>query len=167
MAHPEPFAGDVIALVDVGFKHSTISISLSGELVLSRVVGIGGDKLTTDLAESMGISYAEAEGIKVGMPEEVQASIQTNLMALGRELRASIDFFEHQHDKTVGQVFVSGGTARSEFILQTLQSELMLPCKAWNPTSWTKLALPPQQMGEIEQAAPQLAVAVGGAASAI
>ena len=166
MAQPEAFQGDVVALVDIGFKNSTISVLLSGELVLSRVVGIGADKLTSDLAETMGISYAEAEGIKIGMPQEVQGAIQNTLLSLGRELRASIDFFEHQHDKAVGQVFVSGGTARSEFIVQTLQSELMLPCKVWNPTGWLKLGLPPQQLGEIEQVAPQLAVAVGGAATA-
>jgi type IV pilus assembly protein PilM len=165
-AHPDLFTSDALALVDIGFQHSSISILIGGELILSRVVAIGGDRLTSDLAESMGISYAEAEGIKVGMPQEVQATLQNNLLALGRELRASIDFFEHQHDKTISQVFVSGGTARSELILQTLQSELMVPCKAWNPTSFMKLALPPQQLGEVEQIAPQLAVAVGGALAA-
>jgi type IV pilus assembly protein PilM len=166
MAQPEPFAKEVVALVDVGFKNSTIGILQEGELVLSRVVGIGGDKLTTGLAEAMGVSYAEAEGIKVGMPQEVESALQPLLSPLGRELRASIDFFEHQQDKTVGQVYLSGGAARSEFIVQALQSELMVTCKSWNPVSFLTMALPPQQVGEIEQVAPQLAVAVGAAASA-
>jgi len=34
----------------------------TGELVLSRVLGIGGDKLTNGLAEALNVSYAEAEG---------------------------------------------------------------------------------------------------------
>ena len=134
--------------------------------MLSRVVGIGGDKLTTGLAEAIGVSYAEAENIKVGMPQEVESSLQPLLSPLGRELRASIDFFEHQQDKTVGQVLMSGGAARSEFIMQTLQSELMVPCKGWNPTTFMNMALNPHQMGEVEQVAPQLAVAVGGAVAA-
>jgi type IV pilus assembly protein PilM len=163
MAHPEIFSKEVVALVDIGFRASTISIVSEGELVLSRVVGIGGDKLTTGLAESLGVSYGEAEGIKVGMPHEVESSLQPLLSPLGRELRASIDFFEHQQDRTVGQVFASGGAARSEFIIQTLQTELMVPCKTWNPTSFLQTALPPQQIGELEQVAPQLAVAVGAA----
>ena len=128
-------------------------------------MSIGGEKLTHGLAEAMGIGEPEAEGIKIGMPGEVQPMLQALLSPLGRELRASIDFFEHQHDKTVGQVFVSGASARSEVILQGLQGELMVPCKAWNPTEGFQLSLPPQAMTEIEAAAPQLAVALGAAAA--
>jgi type IV pilus assembly protein PilM len=164
-AHPESFAKEVVALVDIGFKTSTINILSEGELNLSRVVAIGGDKITTGLSEALGISYAEAEGIKVGMPSEVESNLQPLLMLLGRELRASIDFFEHQYEKTVSQIYVSGGGARSEYLIQTLQAELMVPCTNWNPTSFLKVSLPPQQVGELEQIASQLTVALGGAAS--
>lgn len=166
LAQSEPFAKEVTALVDIGFKNSTINIVSEGELMLSRVVGIGGDKLTTGLAEAIGVSYAEAENIKIGMPQEVESSLQPLLSPLGRELRASIDFFEHQNDKTVGQALMSGGAARSDFIMQVLQSELMVPCKSWDPTTFLNKTLPPQQMGEVEAAAPQLAVAVGAAVAA-
>lgn len=166
-ARPESFAREVVALVDIGFKNTTINILSEGELALSRVVAIGGDRITTGLSESLGISYAEAEGIKVGMPTEVEASLQPILSTLGRELRASMDFFEHQNEKTVSEVFVSGGGARSDFIVQTLQNELMVACTNWNPAAFLTIALPPQQMGELEQIAPQLAVALGAAASSI
>jgi type IV pilus assembly protein PilM len=167
LAMPEVFAREVVALVDVGFKNTSICILQEGELILSRVVNIGGDKLTNGLAESLGISYAEAEGIKVGMPTEVQATLEALVLPLGRELRASIDFFEHQHDKAVSQVFISGGSARSEFIVQTLQTELMVECKPWNPVGFLQVTLPPQQLAEIEHIAPQLAVAVGTGLAAL
>ena len=163
MAQPEIFGKEVVALVEIGFKNSSITVLMEGELSLSRVVGIGGDKMTAGLAESMGITYAEAESIKVGMATEVQSNLEPLLIPLGRELRASIDFFEHQQDKTVGQVFFSGAAARSEFVLQALQNELMVPCKPWSPVSFMQLSLPPQQLAEVEQVAPQLAVAVGAA----
>src|SRR5512133_1384399 len=63
MAQPELFSKEVVALVDIGFKNTTICLLQEGEMVMSRVVGIGGDRITQGLAESMGISYAEAEGI--------------------------------------------------------------------------------------------------------
>ena len=91
---------------------------------------------------------------------------ETLLLPLGRELRASIDFFEHQQDKTVSQVFIGGGSARSEFIVQTLQTELMVDCKPWNPLNFLQVSLPPQQMGEVEHVAPQLSVALGAALAA-
>lgn len=163
LALPELFAKEVVALVDIGFKNSTICVLLEGELVLSRVLAIGGDRLTNGLAEAMDISYAEAEGIKLGMPAEVKDHLQTLVSPLGRELKASIDFFEHQHDRPVTQLFVSGGSARSEFLMQMLQVELTAECKLWNPTGFLQHALPPQQVAELEQVSPQLTVAVGTA----
>lgn len=163
-ALPDVFAKEVVALVDIGFKNSTIIVLMEGELVLTRVVGIGGDKITSGLAETMGITYPEAEGIKIGMAGEVQSNLEPLIIPLGRELRASIDFFEHQQDKTVGTVYVSGAAARSEYFLQVLQNELMVPCKTWNPTASLQLALPSQMMAEVDTAAPLLAVAIGTAA---
>lgn len=167
IAVPEVFAREVVALVDIGFKCSSICILQEGQLILSRVVGIGGDRMTTALSESMNISYAEAEGIKVGMATEVQPALDSILTPLGRELRASIDFFEHQQDRPVPQAYITGGSSRSDSILQTLQNELMIECKTWNPMTGMQTALPSQQAAEIEQIAPQLAVALGAALSAL
>jgi type IV pilus assembly protein PilM len=167
LAEPEIFAQEIVALVDMGFKNSTIIILECGEIILNRVVAIGGDRLTAGLVDVLGTSYAEAEQIKLGMPGEVQQDLETVLHPLGRELRASIDFFENQHDKTVTQVFFSGGSARGEFVVQALQAELMVPCKAWNPVKTLHVALDPQRLGEIEQVAPQLTVAIGAATSAL
>ena len=157
------FANEAVALVDLGFKSSSICVIQEGELILSRVVGIGGDRLTSGLAETLNVSYAEAEGIKIGMPGEVQVQLESLVLPLGRELRASIDFFEHQQDRPVTQVFLTGGPARSEFIVQMLQRELMIDCKILNPTTFMQMELPPQQTAEIEQVAPQLTVALGTA----
>lgn len=162
-AHPEDFANEVVALIDIGFNGSTISLLEKGELVMSRVLTTGSDHLTTELGETMGISYAEAEGIKVGMPQEVQDQLQILIAPLGRELRASLDFYEHQNDRQVTRVYVSGGAARSEIILQILQTELLIECRQWNPTSFMTVSVPPQQAVELEQVSPQLAVAIGTA----
>jgi type IV pilus assembly protein PilM len=166
LAMPDIFSKEVVALVDMGFKNSSISILSEGEFAMSRVVGIGGDKITSGLAETIGCPIAEAEGLKLGMTGEptVQAGLEPLLIPLGRELRASLDFFEHQSEKTVGQVFLSGAAAQSEYFSQCLQSELMVPCKKWNPVGSLPMTMPAQQMAEIEQLAPGLAVAFGVAA---
>ncbi len=166
-AEPELFLSEPVALVDIGFKNTTITVLDGGEIALNRVVGIGGDKLTHGLSEAMNISYLEAENIKVGMPGEVQGELEPLIHPLGRELRASLDFYEHQQDKTIGNVYISGGTARSEFLLQALQNELMVPCKSWNPAKNLQLSLPADRLGEIEQVAPQLTVAIGTATAAL
>ena len=164
---PKSFADEAVALVDIGFKHTSVCILDRGELILTRVVGIGGDKITAGIAESMNITYAEAEGIKVGMGTEVQSAIESQIIPLGRELRASLDFFEHQQDRPVSQVFLSGGSAQSELILQTLQSELGTECKTWSAVSAMQLALPGQQAVEIDHVGSQLSVAIGAALAAL
>lgn len=166
-AQPEAFAQSVIALVDIGFRNSSIAIVAEGELVLSRVVALGGDRLTSGLAETMSISYAEAEGIKIGMAGEVQPLLEALLAPLGRELRASLDFFEHQHDRAVGQVYLSGASVRSEFVRQSLHAEMQVECHTWLPTANLQMALPPEQTAEIEEVAPQLTVALGAALAAL
>jgi hypothetical protein len=50
--------------------------------------------------------------------------------------------------------------------MKGLGTEMMALCKSWNPTATLQMALPPAQVSEVEQVAPQLAVAVGAAAAA-
>ncbi len=166
LASPEAFAKEVVALVDVGYKNTTICILYNGELTLSRVVAFGSGKITQGISEALGMSLEEAEGAKVTMPPEVESVVQSLLTPLGRELRASIDFHDHQRDRAVTQVFFSGGAARNVQIVQALQVELMVPCQTWNPVSFMTLELPPQLLGEIESVAPQLTVAVGAGLAA-
>jgi type IV pilus assembly protein PilM len=162
-ALPEVYEKETVALVDIGFKHTSVCVLDRGELATNRVIPIGGNQITTGLAEAKNISYAEAEGIKVGMAAEVEAELQTLVSPLGREIRASLDFFEHQQDRPVTQVYLSGGSARSELIVQMLHSEIMADCKTWSPTGFLQLALPGQQAVEIEHIGPQLTVAIGTA----
>ena len=167
MTMPQVFTNDAVALVDIGFKHSSICVLDRGELVLIRLVSIGGDKLTAGLAEAMSITYAAAEGAKVGMAPEARSAIETQVMPLGRELRASLDFFEHQQDRPVSQVYVSGAAAKSEMFLEMLHAEMIAECKTWNPATFLQLALPGQQAVEIEHVGPQLGVAIGAALAAL
>lgn len=167
VAEPEAFANEAVALVDIGFKNTTVCMLQRGDLVMHRIVNIGGDRLTTGLADSMGISYPEAEGIKVGMAAEVQSSLDPIVTSLGRELRAFIDFFEHQQDVPISQIYLSGGSARGELIVQALQLELLVPCKVWNPAQKLESALGAKMAAEFEPLAPHFAVAVGAGLSAL
>ncbi len=167
MAMNQVFENESVALVDVGFKHSTVCVLDRGELALTRVVNIGGDQLTSGLAEAMGVTYAEAEGIKLGMSPEAVSTVELQVLPLGRELRASLDFFEHQSDRPVSQVFVTGAAANSENFLQMLHAEMIVECKTWSPTTFLQLALPGPQAVDIEQVGPQLSVAIGAALAAL
>ena len=162
---PEVYNGDPVALVDIGFRSTSVSVLDHGELALTRTVNIGGDRLTAGLAETMNISYAEAEGIKVGMAPEVASSLELQVLPLGRELRASLDFFEHQQDRPIANIYVTGGSSRSDMIMEMLRTELAVECRAFNPTSSLQVGLSGQQAVDIDHLATQLVVAIGAGLS--
>jgi type IV pilus assembly protein PilM len=164
-ALPDLSSKEAVALVDIGYAASTITLLLHGTPELNRVVGIGGDKFTSGLSESMGITYALAEGIKRVMPDKVQSKLQKFIAPLGQELRAAIDFFETQQDKKVSQIFVSGGSARSDLILQVLQEQMAVACQKWDPTTFLQTELPPEKAQNLPNESPQLAAAIGAAAT--
>ena len=138
-----------------------------GDIALLRVVDVGGDRITAGLSESMKISYAEAEGLKLGMPDEVRKDLETVIVPLGRELRAAVDFFESEHDNAITHVSICGGSAQSEIIREILQTRLRLECNTWDPVSFLERKLSSQQQEEVECVGPLLAVAVGAALMAM
>jgi hypothetical protein len=93
--------------------------------------------------------------------EEFQRRVQGLISVLTKELSASIDFFETQSDAKVTEIVVSGGAARSQFILQGLEAALEIPCETWTPAKCRGLELPARQKNEVEYEGPQLAVAIG------
>ena len=91
MAQPEIFAQGIVALVDIGFRHSTISILLNGELSLNRVVGLGGEK-SLGTGRSDEPQQLRCGKAKLTVTDDAQPVLMSLLMPLGRELRASLDF---------------------------------------------------------------------------
>jgi type IV pilus assembly protein PilM len=159
---PEEFRKGSIALIDFGFRHSSISLVNEGRLVLSRVVNIGGDKLTAGLAEAMNVSYSAAEGVKTMLAEKVQAKLETLLAPLVDELQNSIAYVEGiYHDSKVSKVLISGGSARSNTIIQSLAQLTHLSCTRWNPLSYMDIDLPKHKAASVDRDSPQLITAVG------
>jgi type IV pilus assembly protein PilM len=156
--------GEVVALLDVGFQSSSINIVRRGELVLTRLVNIGADKFASALAQLSSWGEDAVDLSAAGsMTDSAQAKLQGLIMRLAKEVDASIGFFVNSFEVSVNQVYVSGGSARSEFIVQTLEAELGLPCESWNPAKSLELALPAKQKHDVEYDAAQMTVAVGAA----
>jgi Tfp pilus assembly PilM family ATPase len=159
---------EIVLFVDVGFLKSTVSILMNLEFFLIREIRIGTQTFIHGLSEALGISHSAAEGAievlnEMDFTEKVQLKLQNLASGLADELRASMDFFEKEQGKTVGRIVVSGGSALGNFITQSLETELLIPCKKWSPADLLISALPPEKILEAERDAPQLAVAVGAA----
>jgi type IV pilus assembly protein PilM len=161
LALPPEAKKEVVALVDIGFQTSTISFLVNGELGLTRVVSMGGDKLTQDLAAAFNIPYQVAEGLKTVMPDKVQEKLNNSVAPLAQDLKAAIDFFESQEEKKVAQVLVCGGTSRSDMVMQGIQNQLGIPCQKWDGSGCVQVKLEPAKAEAFTKDAPLLVSVLG------
>jgi len=162
-AYPEIFHNEAFLLLDLGHLQSTVLMGSKGELVLVRSIDYGGKALGYALTAG-GALEKEAAWVMIeqgdpGMTDVCRAS----LARLATEVRNSIGFFEGQREEIIYRIFVSGGLARIETILQTLSDELGLPCEIWDPLETCELALPVAKREALPHEFVSLNVACGAA----
>lgn len=162
-AYPGIFNNDAFLLLDMGHSQSTVLIGRKGELMLVRSIDYGGKDLSQALTANGALEQHAAwtmiqEG-DAGMAEICRAS----LLRLGTEVRNSIGFFEGQREESINRIFVSGGLARAETVLQTLSDELGLPCEIWDPLETCEVALPAAKRSVLPHEFVSLNVACGAA----
>jgi Tfp pilus assembly PilM family ATPase len=162
-AYPETFAKDAFLLLDMGHLQSTVMIGSKKDLVLVRSIDYGGKALTQALTAD-GALDANAARVMMQQGDAGMTEIcRTSLSRLATEVRNSIGFFEGQHEQSIHRIFVSGGLARTETILQTLSDELGLPCEIWDPLETCEVALPPAKRQALPSEFVSLNVACGAA----
>jgi type IV pilus assembly protein PilM len=156
--------GGAALVVDIGARMTSMNFLQHGQPVLTRIMDFGGGRITETVAQSLNLEPVAAEEEKRKLPEFMQPLVQGGLAPLAREIRASVDFFEHQYDCRVSYAFAGGGTACSATILNLLSQASGVKLVAWNPVQgW-------QADGDaagLEQVAPALASAVGLAAARV
>jgi Tfp pilus assembly PilM family ATPase len=163
LAYPEIFATDAFLLLDLGHLQSSVLIGSRSELVLVRSIEYGGKALQQALTAEGALDSNAAElMLKEGDPGMVEIC-RNSLVRLATEVRNSIGFFEGQREESLQRVFVSGGLARTEAVLQTLSDELGLPCEIWDPLETCEVALPAAKRQALPSEFVSLNVACGAA----
>jgi len=158
-----------VALIDMGAGTTKINVFKGGVLVHSRVLPLGGDNLTYDIAMTFKIPLCEAESLKISKgcacpellsaeeeEEEVEAisfsesetlNIQRKMLSEIIEARL-MDIFEGVRKELnrlgTGGIFVAGsmltgGTARLKHINYLSQRVLEMPAKIGKPCNITGL----------------------------
>jgi len=157
-----------VALVDVGATKSSINILHDSISCFAREVPMGGQDFTNALVRRLGIEAAQAEEMKrdpgdqLNVVEEAMAQV---IEDLGNEVNLSFDFFENQFDGEVQEVWITGGSALLPFLEESFERIFEKRTKTWNPIEGLKVRADNVDVEALNQFAPQLAVAVGLAAT--
>jgi type IV pilus assembly protein PilM len=157
-----------VALVDIGFTKSSINILRNNVTYFAREVPMGGQDLTNAITRRFGLETYEAEALKRDPQEQVgelQDAVSPVLDDLGNEINLSFDFFENQFDGEVEEVYLSGGSVLLPFLEESLEKIFDKRTRVWNPIEGLKVKSDNVDIDALNQSAPQLAVAVGLAAT--
>lgn len=161
------------AVVDVGAGVTNIIVHHNGEPRFVRILLVGGDDTTTALAEDIGVSFEEAEAVKLDLGRGVGSSEAQGVLAdrvayLVNEIRGSIDYYSSQEDsEPVGAVLLSGGGSLTPGLPEALERAMDMHVRRAAPLSEMnvkKSGLTQEQVGQIEPvAAAAIGLAIGAA----
>jgi len=126
---------EVNALVNIGANMMNINVLINGRMAFVRDQFYGGQNLTEEIQKAHGISYHNAEQLKIDSFASVQADALEHFYAgLTSELVRSLDFYSaSQPDFPVRKLFLSGGCALLPNITTELEQRLGIDTATLNP----------------------------------
>lgn len=158
----------VVGLVNLGAAVMNINILQGGISEFTRDSALGGNRYTESIQKMLGLSYEQAEALKLGGEvegrtfEDARPAIDMVNTELAGEIRRSFDFFRSSsHSDTIHRVILSGGCARLPGVVEFLSENLEIPCEVANPLRNIKADPKTFDPEYLEVIAPQLAVSVG------
>ena len=83
---------------------------------------------------------------------------------LGNEIHLSLDYFENQFDKSVDEVFLSGGASRLKFLGEAFEKIFEKRVRTWDPVENMKIEEGSVDTMKMKENSSQVAISVGLAA---
>jgi type IV pilus assembly protein PilM len=162
-----PNPGEVIALINIGARYSSINIMKDGRSAFTGDVPIGGKHFTEVLAQGLGIDHEQAEVLKIrgaapgSEREEFERIITVSSEQLLDEIQRALSFFwTGSTEEQVSAIYLSGGTAPLHGLTSALSERLQIPVEVSNPFRMMNLSRQPDDQF-VYQNASALAVSVG------
>ena len=164
----EPAADRMIALLNIGASIMNINILRGGVPLFTRDVSVGGNQYTDTLQKELDLSYEDAEKLKQGKeagtatPAQAAPHLQSVSEILLLEVQKTFDFFKQTTSaENIQQIYVAGGTARIEGLVDLLKGEFNIPVEVMNPFQRVEVNPSKFDPNYINEIAPQMSVAVG------
>lgn len=133
-------SGQTIALLNIGAGNTNFVVISNGDVIFCRDIPIGGANYTHEIQKEMGITFAEAESLKLSassgneVPEQVHAIITSSNEAMTDEIRNGFDFFAASSTGiTISRAYFSGGGALVPGLIEKISQIANIPLEPLNP----------------------------------
>lgn len=157
---------EVVALVNVGASIMNLNIVKGGVSLFTRDVQMGGNLYTEEIQKQFSLNREGAELMKLSAAsstdERLLGVLQRVNDSLALEMRRSLEFYNSTAgDERIAKVFLSGGTAKTYLLADTVQQKLSLPVELFDPFRKVTVAGKDFDPGYLSEIGPLVAVAAG------
>ncbi len=139
-ANYPPSQSEAVAIVDIGSSSMKIVVVSGGVPVFTKDCSIGGNNLTSEIQKNLGLSYVDAETLKIsGGPDGKIPSEISDLMGIISEnfiseIKKSLDFYSASASSApVSYVLLCGGSSKIPGLSKSVEDSLNLPTQLINP----------------------------------
>ncbi len=163
---------NAVALVDIGASVINMNVMHGRIPVFTRDITTGGNQYTEEIQKSLGISFEEAERIKVGgrpgevskevIPQEVEEAMRDVSETLVGEIQRSLDFYRATASSApIEKLVLCGGAARVPLLDRLFHDKTDIRVEIADPFHRIEIAPGAGDEEQIRELAPALSVAVG------
>ncbi len=152
------------ALLNIGYTQTNIIIFRGSQPFFTRDMQIGGKDIARTISKEFGIEEEEEADKLIFDPkdkgQQIYETAKVVLSNLVDETRLSFGYYENQFGKGIDEIYVSGGVARLNGILDYFEESFGIKPLTWNPFS--KFEIDPGLDAKLlELIRPQFAVCAG------
>ncbi len=161
---------EAVALIDIGAGLMNINVILNGMSAFTRDISIGGNQFTEAIQKEFGLSFEDAEKVKIGEDvqgvafQEVVPILESVSNDISSEILRSFDFFRATASKgktQITRVMISGGCARMKGFKGYLSKHLGMEVGIMNPFQNIEILEGNFDFDKIQEIAPTAAVGIG------
>ena len=156
------------ALLNIGASIMNIVIARGDNPLFTRDVSVGGNQYTDTLQKELDLSFEDAEKLKQGydVPNVTQDQKLAHLRSVSEilmlEIQKTFDFYRQTTStENIQHIYVSGGTAKIEGLVERLRAEFSIPVEVINPFQKVEIDSKKFDVGYVDEIAPRMSVAVG------
>lgn len=167
-ANYEPPPELMVALLNVGASIMNINIVRGGVPLFTRDVSVGGNQYTDTLQKELDLSFEDAEKLKQGQDlpnvtaDQKSPHIRSVTEILLLEIQKTFDFFRQTAStENIQQIYVAGGTARIEGLVEALKEEFGVAVEVLNPFRKVSVNSSRFDANYVNDIAPRMTVAMG------
>ncbi len=167
VAYPE-YLDRTVVLIDVGAGIMNINVVRAGTSTFTRDITMGGSNFTEEIQKELGVSYEEAEVLKLGgkaghaTASDVLDVLRVCIENLVLEIQRSLDFYSATAaEEEIDAVFLCGGSCRVPGLAAAVEERVGVAVEIMNPFRGVRYSEKLFDPDYLEEAGPLAAVAAG------